>query len=339
MKSSRLFARLAAAGSATALAIALVGCGSGQTTETSADGDFTLAGPARMVIPFGAGGGVDLAGRTVADLLQSEGLVDEPVDVENVEGGNAIVGMSRVKQEAGADDLLMITGTHLVVAPLTVDGAEVTYQDFTPIATLFAEYVYVYVRADSPLQNLADLKTALQADPGALRFGGGHPGGSAHFATVELLEGMDVPFADATYVSYDDNEAIAALMGNHIEVATGGPELLDLVAAGDLRVLAVSAAEPLTDDVNKGIPTFKEGGSDSSLANWRIITGPPDMSDPARTFWADRLRQMTESTAWSEALATNGWSPYFLEGDELESMLDSENQRYQEVMESVGLTN
>jgi putative tricarboxylic transport membrane protein len=331
-RATSAWGRAAAALACAALVASAAGCGG----STSASEGFDDGKDTTMLIPFGAGGGVDLAGRTVADLLQSEKLVKGSIKVENVDGGNAILGMQKVKSAKGSGNELMVTGTHLVVAPLTVSDSGISYKDFTPIATLFAEYVYVYVAADSKYQTMEDVVAALKEDPKSVTFGGGAPGGAGHFGTVELLEGLGIPFGDATYVAYDDNEVVPAILGGQVDVGTGGPELLDLVKGGELRALAVSSDEELEGD-SAGIPTFKEAGSDSSLANWRIISGPPDMPKDAVEYWQKALTELTDSDEWQQTLADNGWSPYF-HTDDLDKMLAEENDSYAKIIDELGLT-
>src|SRR5688572_19085701 len=80
-------------------------------------------------------------------------------------GGSGLVGMTRVIADSGADNQLMMTGAHIVATPLLTPDSGVSYSDFTPLATVYTEYVYFFVRPDSEIQSIADLADKLKEDP------------------------------------------------------------------------------------------------------------------------------------------------------------------------------
>lgn len=316
------------------LTAALITSACSQEAAGGGADEFALDGPVDLVVPFATGGGVDVAGRTVADILTSTDIVDEDIRVENREGGSGLVGMTYINSQSGRDDRLMVLGAHIVSTPL-LQATEIDYDDFTPLATLYADYVYFFVRPDSPIKSGEDLAAALQSDPGSLRIGGSVPGGPGHLATAKLASGFGVDPNDLTYVPYDGDEALPALLGGHIDVASSGPEGLDLVEAGDLVAIAVSAEEPL-EGRSEGIPTFAEVGSDESYVNFRIVLGPPDMSTEAVSYWQDALTSMQETPEWADAMEQYGWSPYF-QTDGLEEFLSEQHADYETLLTELGV--
>lgn len=313
--------------------VTTVACSSGN--DPSEDpADFSIDGSADLIVPFSTGGGVDAAGRTVASILTDEGIVSHDIRVENREGGSGLVGMTYIVSQKGAEDTLMVTGAHIVSTPL-LQETDIAYSDFTPLATLYADYVYFFVAPDSEITSLEDLGAALTADPQALSIGGSVPGGPGHLATAKLAKGFGVDPTAINYVPYDGDEALTALLGGHIDVASSGPEGLDLSEAGELRVIGVSAEEPQSGR-SEGIPTFKEGGSNESYVNFRIISGPPEMSQAAVTYWQNALSEMEQTQAWQEASDRFGWSPYF-QTDGLEEFLAEQSTEYEALLTELGV--
>lgn len=320
---------------ATAM-VMLTACGSGGSGGGSGGDGFEPEQPVSLVVPFSAGGGVDLAGRTVARILQEQSIIDGQIDVENVDGGSGLVGMSRIKGLAGDDNALMVTGAHIVSSPLLTPDSGVSYTDFTPLATIYAEYVYFFVKPDSDISDIAALAARMKDDPAGVTIGGSVPGGPSNLAVAEFAESVDVDPTQLTYVPYDGDEAVSAVLGGSIDVVSAGPEGMDLATAGKLRVLAVSSAEPLTGR-DEGVPTWSDAGSDASFENFRIVSGPGDMPEEAVTYWKDALTKMSETPEWKEAMETNGWAPFF-QTDGLDDYLAEQNTQYKTLLSDLGIT-
>jgi putative tricarboxylic transport membrane protein len=310
----------------------LAACGSSSASGGSDDGSPT--GPVEFVVPFSSGGGPDLVARTMSKIMDDSGIVDKRFQVENVEGGNALVGMTSVASHKGQAGPLLITGTHLVSTPL-LQKSSVNYDDFTPLALVCTEYVYVFVAPKSPLKNADDLAAALKADPTSLTIGGSVTGGPSHLAIMEFADALGVDTSKVTYIPYDGADAITALLGGQIDIATSGPDTLDLAKGGELRAIAVSSPDPLQGD-SAGIETFREAGAETDYVNWRVIVGPPDMPAAAVKYWKNAFAKMEATDAWKKALAANGWSPLF-KTDGLEEYLASESDRYKTIMTQLGL--
>lgn len=111
------------------------------------------------------------------------------------------------------------------------------------------------------------------------------------------------------FVTYDGGgDLLTALLGKKITAGTSSPgELIDQIAAGQLRVLAVSSEERV-----EGVdaPTLKESGIDLTFANWRGVLAPPGISDDAKQAMIRALEELHGTEEWKEALVkTAGPTP------------------------------
>jgi putative tricarboxylic transport membrane protein len=211
--------------------------------------------------------------------------------------------------------------------------------DTTPIAQLIEDQEGVLVPADSPFQDLDQFVTAWKADPGKVAVGGGSsPGGPDHLFPMQLASTVGVEPTDVTYVSYDGGGPLtSALLGRKIQVGFSGlGEFEGQIAAGDLRVLAVSGDERMGGSV-ADVPTLGEAGVDLTFANWRGVLAPPDLSDERRAELVAFLQEMHDSPQWQEALETNGWIDAFVTGDEYGQFLDEQDARVENTLKEVGL--
>ena len=138
------------------------------------------------------------------------------------------------------------------------------------------------------------------------------------------------------YVSYDGGgELLTALLGvpDHVGV-TGLGEILDQIAAGQVRVLAVTGAERAPD---VDAPTLKEAGVDMVFTNWRGMVAPPG-AHRSRQADADQARRRACTTRRSggQAMERNGWTDAYLPATSSRPSSQTENERVAALLGSWG---
>ncbi len=287
-----------------------------------------------LTIPFAPGGGVDLFGRTVAQLLTDQKLVTRPIQVVNRPGAAGSIGMALMVKRKGDPYSLLGIAIHAIVTPLTL-GTPHSYRDMTPIAKLFSEYQMMVVRTASPFKTLKDVEAALRKDPGSLSIGGASLGNADHIAVAKFARTIGIDPGKLNYIPYSGGDANPAIMGGHVDLGLGGLDLMPHVEAGRMRVLAVSSPKRLGGTFQK-LPTFVEQGYDVTNENWRGLFGPPEMPDAVVQYWRNALAQMVQSPAWKAELEKNQWVHTF-EADTFRASLDRDNQMYAALLKQLGL--
>jgi len=298
-------------------------------------GDGTQLRGLRFLVPNAPGGGYDITARTAAKAMEDAGITGA-VEVFNLPGAGGTVGLGRTVNESGNDRLVMSMGLGVVGSVYTNDSPA-TLTDTTPIARLTQETEIVVVGKDSPLRTFDDLVATWKADPGAVPVGGGSsPGGPDHLAPMLMAEGTGIDPRTVNYVSYDGGgELLAAVLGGKVAFGVSGlSEYADQIEAGELRVLAVTAAQRVP---GVDAPTLKEAGVNVEFANWRGIVAPPGLSDEGRAELVAAFTALRGSPEWKEALERNGWQDAFLPGDDFAAFLHSENDRVAGVLRNLGL--
>jgi putative tricarboxylic transport membrane protein len=128
---------------------------------------------------------------------------------------------------------------------------------------------------------------------------------------------------------------MAALLGNQVTCGVSGwGEFSEQVAAGNLRVLGLSAPERVA-----GIdaPTIKEQGLEVELLNWRAVFAGPDLSDEQKTNLIDLVTKMDAEEKWRSELKTRSWTRLFLAGNEFGKYLEEDTQRIAGILKDLGL--
>ena len=277
-----------------------------------------------MMVPNTPGGGYDIAARTVTNIMEKTGLTGH-ISVFNVVGDDETVAMARLMKESGSADLMMMMGLGMVGACYGT-GVNCRPSDATPLAKLTAEPEVVVVPADSPYTSIHELLAAWKSDPAGLKVGGGSSRGGPNFLfPMELAHAVGIDPKVVQYVPYaGDGQMLPALLGHTIAFgATGFAEYRNQITAGQVRVLAVSAADRMTGNA---APTLKESGVDLVFMNWHGVLAPPGISHEARAELIRDLIELHRSQQWKQALADNEWHDAFVAGNKFGKFLVEQEQ-------------
>ncbi|WP_376743285.1 Bug family tripartite tricarboxylate transporter substrate binding protein [Ensifer canadensis] len=282
-----------------------------------------------VVVTSSAGGGSDTITRILADTITKLKLTSSNFVVENRTGGSGAVGYSYTAKRKDDAYLWANIGVSFFTTPL-LGESPVNYRDFTPLAAVSEDPYIMVVAKDSKIKSLADIKsvgrmisgtTGIVADPALL---------AQRLETAMGIEADVVPFGG-------DGEVVAALLGGHIDVQFGNPsEVLPLIKSGDVRPIAVSAAERLP--AFPEVPTIKESGYDVVLTQLRGFVMPMNVPDDAVAYWADIIKKALESEQWkTQYLDRFNVVPKYMAGAELAAEMDRRNADYTALMTSLGL--
>lgn len=193
--------------------------GASLTTGTAQASD-----DAECIAPAKPGGGYDLTCRLAANGLLETGLIEDPMLVTYMPGGIGAVAYNHVNGVRTDDPNLIVAASTGAAVNLALgkfgqyDASEVRW-----VGALGVDYGAIVVKADAPWQNLEELMTALQEDPTQVAFGAGGSVGSQDWMKAALTaKSADVDPRSLRYVAFEGGgEALAALLGNHIQVFTG----------------------------------------------------------------------------------------------------------------------
>jgi len=231
--------------------------------------------PVRLLIPYAAGGAVDILGRTLGDELSKKWK--QPVIIENRTGAGGTIASQVVAKSAPDGYTLVIVASGHAINPYLYQNLPYdTFKDFRPISLLGSSPNMMLVAATSPFKTLADVLAAARAKPGSLSYGMSGIGTSTHLAG-ELLKYMAK--VDIVAVSYKGGAPIINdLLGGHIPLSFNNiPESIGQIKGGNLRPLGVTSATRAA--VLPDVPTIAEAGVPGyDTAVWWGLLGPGGLS-------------------------------------------------------------
>lgn len=291
----------------------------------------------KIMAPAGAGGGFDTVARTLGESLQTTGQVKNVV-VENRAGAGGAIGLAQfVNNEKGNPNALIVAGA-VTVGALEANKSPVSLSMVAPIARLMGEFNALVVPASSPYKTLKDLMAAYKANPGAVSIGGGSAGGVDHIMAALMSEKIGVDPDKLNYIPFPNSgEGKAAILGGQINVFISGyGELADLIKAGKVRALGVSAA---TRNQDIPVPTLREQGTDVVVYNWRGVFAAPGITPVQRTQLIKMVELAVKSPTWKTKAEKLEWMDMLQSGDSFQAFLDAEQKRTSAIVKKLKLSN
>ncbi|PZO18665.1 MAG: ABC transporter substrate-binding protein [Burkholderiales bacterium] len=234
--------------------------------------------PTRIVVPFAAGGPIDVTARIIAERIDA--ALGTTI-VENRPGGGGNIGAHLVARAApdGLTIGIASTPTHGVNPSLYARMPFDAAKDFTPITQILRVPNVVVVSPETAAQlkinSLPDLIAYGRAHPNKLNYGSGGNGSAGHLAG-ELFKGMTQ--IDAVHVPFNGGSpAQLALLGGQVHFNIDNLAAASAnIAAGRLKALAVTSAQrsPFLPDV----PTVGDTLPGFEIDTWWGMVGPAGMA-------------------------------------------------------------
>ncbi len=227
--------------------------------------------PIHLVVPYTAGGGVDVVARSVGQELAKR--LGQPVIVENKVGAGSNIGSDYVaKAPPDGYTLLMASPANAINMTLYRKMPYDTMRDLAPVALVGAVPSVLVVNPRFPAKSVQEFVAYAKAHPKEVFYGSGGNGTSEHLAAAMF---SSIAGIDMVHVPYKGGAAaMTDVIGGQIPcMFTNQLGAMPHIKAGTLRVLGVadahrSAALPDT-------PTFAEAGyPDFNVSVWWGLMAP-----------------------------------------------------------------
>jgi putative tricarboxylic transport membrane protein len=310
----------------------------GASAVCTAQGAWSPQRNVEIVVGSAPGGSNDKTARQVERILVEKKIVANPISVVNRPGGGSTLAFNYVNQHPGDAHYLMV-GTTALLSNHIVGTSKLSWQDFTPIASLFNDYVVFVVNAESPIKTGKDLVARLKKDPKSVATGFATTLGSHnHIAAGLLAKSVGVNPKELKVVAYKGAaEALTNLLGGHIDlVTTAAGNAAPHVAAGRLRVVGVAGPKRFGGAL-ANVPTWKEQGVDLVFGGWRSIMGPKGITPAQVAYWEGVLTKATKVPEWREDLEKNYWSDDFVTSAQFRKDLEKDYAEMKAVLVDLGL--
>jgi tripartite-type tricarboxylate transporter receptor subunit TctC len=232
--------------------------------------------PIRIIVPFAAGGGVDVFARLISEKLRQKHGVT--VVVDNRAGANGSIGGNAVRTaKPDGTTLLFSAGTHVMARQVMKSAPYDPLADFTGIARVGEAPMMLIASPKVAPNSIGELIAEARKAPDKWTFATAALGAPGHLAELEFnrLSGLNLliqPYRGTA-------PALNDVAGGHVQLMIDPVlALLPLAKSKHVKGLAVTTARrtPLAPDY----PTVSESGlAGMDHSSWYGVWGPKRMSD------------------------------------------------------------
>jgi tripartite-type tricarboxylate transporter receptor subunit TctC len=260
----------------------------------------------KMIVPYPAGGSIDLLGRLVAEQLR--GGLAATVVVENKPGAATVLGAEQVARSE-ADGYTLLTATSTTLAINKALYRKLAYDpvlDFTPIAPVARVPFALIIDPSLPVKTLAEFVAYAKSNPG-LAYGSAGNGSPHHLGAEMLRERLGLSLRHVTY-----RGAVAALFdviaGRIAFMVADLQPALPQIREGKVRALGVTTRQRVA--AAPEIPTLAEAGIDGfELVAWVGVVAPAHLPQSIAEQLAAQIDKLTSDPATVERLTAMALEP------------------------------
>jgi len=288
-------------------------------------------GTAKLIVPWGAGGGTDVIFRILIDSANKHGAKPQ-IQVVNIGGQGGNKG-AKEAVKAAPDGCTLFAIHQSALSSYLTGRVDFTWDAFEPVALMTRTPTIYGANANVPYNNLKELAAYAKEHPNEV-LAGGTLGSTSHFAMLELQDAAGVEFK---HISYDGTrERMTALLANNIQIGE-----INLAAAkkyiqsGELKALAIT-----TEARNPEIPdvaTAKEQGYDLVIGVDRGIVLPKGASKDVVDHYIDILRAVANDPEVQKQMEAKGSSMPFTAGDDYRAYFEKTFEKWKQIAKNVGM--
>jgi len=311
-------------------ALAAAGAGVDAVTCFAEDAAYPTR-PIHIIVPYAAGGGVDVFARLLAEQLKEKRGVT--VVVENRAGANGAIG-GQVVQHSDPDGytLLFSAATHVLAKQVMRTPPYDPVTDFAPVARVGEAPMLLIMSPKMPQKNITEVVADARKNPDRWIFGVSSLGAPGHIATVAFnkLAGLNLTVAPYRGTA----PALTDVAAGHIQLMIDPVlVLLPMAKGGNVRPLAITAAKRIA--LAPDIPVASEAGMPGlEFASWYGVWGPKSLPVNIVHWLNAAFNEATQDLAASGRLAEMGIIPVKETPDEFARFVVKDVKRNSDLLRS-----
>ena len=280
--------------------------------------------PITMVVPFAAGGAVDVTIRIICE--EAEKSLGQKIMVINKAGGGATEGQGFVARTKPDGYTLLAASSSLVTNTLT-KNVDYSVDSFEALAMYNYDPDVMFVAGTEPYKTIEELMA--QAKKEALTsVTSGHS--TAHHLASLILE--NVAGVKFKYIhTKGGTEAVPMVAGGHAKVLLGAwGEAAAMASQGKLRPLAVMSRE--RDARFPNIPTFREKGWNVEYGAWRGIVAPKGLPKAVKDKLAQAFATALKSSSVKDKFAKADYTIVIKSADEFDALIKDDYKNVKQIL-------
>jgi tripartite-type tricarboxylate transporter receptor subunit TctC len=289
--------------------------------------------PIRMLVPFAAGGTVDIVARLLGAKLAEE--LGQPIIVDNRGGAGGTIATALLAKSPGDGYTLMTMHQGLAFNAALYSNLSYDMRDIAPIAYVGATPNVLVVTDALPVKTLPEFLAYARANPGRIAYGSGGVGSAGHLS-VELLQSLTG--TKLTHVPYKGSgPAITDLISGQIQaMLLTMPAVMPYLKSGKLRAIATSGAK--RSPALPALPTLEEAGVNGyEYTPWYGMFAPDTLPKTLVARLNRASNRILAEPAIRDQLAQQGLEVQTMTSEQFAAILRADVTKWGEIIRKAGV--
>jgi tripartite-type tricarboxylate transporter receptor subunit TctC len=286
--------------------------------------------PIDMIIPFPAGGGVDVIGRSVATALSTQ--LGQQVVVNNRDGASGTIGVNALAAAAPDGNTIAFGPTTPIAnAPYLVKGVRYQVDSFDYICQIFENVFTLAVAPQSKFKSAQELIVAARENPGRLTYGHAGNGTIPHLSVENFADALKLKFQPVPFRG--DAPVLPTLLKGDIDF---GAPAVSTIHGQNFRPLLVFLGQrhPAYPDV----PTARELGATSDVPpGHNGLYAPSGLPAAIKVMLERNCADAIKSDVVRQMIANTGQTIRYLAGAEFQAQTVADHTFKGELIRRLGL--
>ena len=290
--------------------------------------------PVTILVPFAAGGTVDIVTRIVSQRLSVE--LGQPFVVDDHGGAAGTIATGMMARSAPDGYTLLVHHMGLVFnATLYPHLPYDTLKDVAPVALIGATPNVLVVNNDLPVKTVPEFLALARAKPGTISYGSGGVGSAGHLPMELLQSKAQVQLLHVPYKG--SGPALTDLMGGRIQaMLLTIPAVMPYIASGQLRAIATSGAK--RSPALPQLPTLAESGVPGfNYEPWYALFAPAGTPEPVLQRIHDALNKVLQEPDVAQKLAKQGLEVQPVSREAFAATVRADLPKWGEVITKLGI--
>jgi tripartite-type tricarboxylate transporter receptor subunit TctC len=285
--------------------------------------------PIRVIVPYPAGGIVDIVARSVTDTIGKN--FNQTMVVEAKPGANSNLGTAEVARAAPDGYTWLVTGPAVLVNPsIYKDAGWNALRDFKCVGLVVWNQSAAVVPVSMPVNTLKDFVELARSRPGKMNFGNPGIGSSIDLTAKNLFRIAGIDIANIGYKGQP--QALIDLITGEIQVTVASLALaLPHIRDGKLKALAVFTKDRVKELPD--VPTIAEAGyPEAAYLPWYGIYLPAATPDAVVSRIHAAINTALTSREVIERLSHADIPGQPMALDELAALMKADHERLTEIV-------
>lgn len=287
----------------------------------------------RLIVPYAAGGGVDIIARIVAQKVSD--AWGQSIVVDNRGGAGSTIGTNIVAKSTPDGYTVLLTSISIAYTPALYRKLPFdTERELAAVILITKQPSVLVVHPTLPAKSVSELVALAKSKPGGIRYGSGGSGSASHLATELFRATANINVAHVPYKGI--GPATTALMAGETDMVITNMASLQHVRSGKLRALAVTGSTRA--NVALELPTIAEAGLPGyEFDGWYGVLVTARTPNAIINKINEEFNRALAAHDVRERLASAGIEPLGGTPEQFATYLASEIKKWTKVVRTVGI--